>query len=103
MRRRPRGPRDPQSVGRAIPRVLADLGLRGAAESLRIAECWPATVGEETARHAEPAALRGDVLEVEADSSVWAQHVQLRHDEILAALRERLGEGAPAALRVRVG
>ena len=102
-RRRPARPADPQAVGSAIPRVLKDLGLRGPAEALRIAECWPEAVGREAARHAEPAALRGDVLEVEADSSVWAQHFQLRHDEILAALRERLGPAAPASLYIRVG
>ena len=68
-----------------------------------MAECWPEAVGAEAAQHAEPAAVNGDVLEVAADSSVWAQHLQLRHDEILAALRERLGAGAPASLRIHIG
>jgi len=103
MRRRARPPKDPETVGSTIPRVLAELGLRGAVEALRVAECWPEAVGAEAARHAEPAAVNGDVLEVEVDSSVWAQHLQLRHDEILAALRERLGAGAPASLRIHVG
>ena len=103
MRRRARPPKDPETVGSTIPRVLAELGLRGAAEALRVAECWPLVVGAEAARHSEPAAVQAGVLAVEVDSSVWAQHLQLRHDEILAALRQRLGEGAPTSLHIRVG
>ncbi len=103
MRRRPPPRPEPRAVGGAIERVLSDLGHGGAAQALRISECWAEAVGEEAARHAEPAALRERVLEVAADSSVWAQHLQLRHDEILAALREHLGEEAPASLRVRIG
>ncbi len=103
MRRREPGPRPLRAVGSAIPRVLTELGLGSAAESLRVIEVWAEAVGPEAAGHAEPAALRGRVLEVAADSSAWAQHLQLRHDEILGSLRERLGEAAPHSLRIRVG
>ena len=101
MRRRPR--REPEALGGAIPGVLADLGLHGAADALRVAACWSEAVGEEAARHAEPSLLRGSVLEVTADSSSWAQQLQLQHDRILERLRGALGEAAPTALRIRVG
>ena len=103
MRRREPPPREPRRLGGAIPQVLGDLGLAGAAQALRVAEVWPQVLGAEAAAHAEPVGLRGRSLEVEADSSAWAQHVQLRQGEILAALTRLLGEAAPDALRVRVG
>ena len=48
-------------------------------------------------------ALRRGVLDVEVDASAWAQQLQLRRPELLAALRARSGEAAPRDLRLRVG
>jgi predicted nucleic acid-binding Zn ribbon protein len=47
--------------------------------------------------------MRGAVLEVQVDTSVWCQQLQIRRLEILSALREKLGEDAPEDLRFRVG
>jgi predicted nucleic acid-binding Zn ribbon protein len=70
---------------------------------MRIAACWEQAVGAEIAGHCRPSALRGGVLEVTVDSSVWSQHLQMRRDEILGGLRSALGSDAPADLRFRVG
>jgi predicted nucleic acid-binding Zn ribbon protein len=70
---------------------------------MRIVACWEEVVGSEIAGHARPSALRGEVLEVTVDSSVWSQHLQLRRVEVLEGLRAALGSGAPADLRFRVG
>jgi predicted nucleic acid-binding Zn ribbon protein len=69
---------------------------------MRVAACWEEAVGSEIADHCQPSALRGTVLEVTADSSVWSQHLQMRRDEILEGLRRALGADAPADLRFRV-
>ncbi len=93
----------PTDLATLLPRVLGDLGLE---ESLRIASIasrWEEAVGAEIARHCQPTALRGDVLEATVDSSVWSQQLQLRQPELLAALRRVLGERAPTDLRFRVG
>ena len=57
------------------------------------------------ARHSRPLALRGHLLEVAVDSSVWAQQLQLQQPAILAALARALPEGdpVPSELRFRVG
>ena len=94
---------EPKPLAGAIPGVLSDLGHGGAALALRVLELWPALVGAEPARHSEPTALRGRLLEVRADSSVWCQQLQLRRDEILAGLARELGDQAPRDLRLRVG
>jgi predicted nucleic acid-binding Zn ribbon protein len=93
----------PTAIGGVMERVLGDLGLEAAAHALRVGERWSEAVGPEVAGHARPVGMRGDVLEVEVDSSVWCQQLLLRRPEILAALHGLLGDQAPADLRFRVG
>lgn len=94
---------EPRAVGNVIGSVLEDLGLEAAANVFRIGEEWAASVGAEVARHAKPIGMRAGVLEVAVDTSVWCQQLQLQRVEILAGLRRRLGDDAPADLRFRVG
>jgi predicted nucleic acid-binding Zn ribbon protein len=94
---------EPTRVGAFVPRVLDDLGLGGARLAMRVQERWPALVGAEAARHSSPELLRGAVLEVRVDASVWGQQLQLRSAEILAGLRELLAGDAPSELRFHVG
>jgi predicted nucleic acid-binding Zn ribbon protein len=83
--------------------VLGDLGLEAAANAFRIGERWGDVVGPEVARHCRPVAVRGEVLEVEVDSSVWCQELQMQSPQLLAALSEAFGDDAPSDLRFRVG
>jgi predicted nucleic acid-binding Zn ribbon protein len=99
--RRPK--HDPVRIEGPIQRVLRELGHAGGSTTVRIAGCWEELVGAESAEHSRPSALRGGLLEVTVDSSVWSQHLQMRRDEILAGLRDALGSDAPADLRFRVG
>jgi predicted nucleic acid-binding Zn ribbon protein len=86
-----------------VPRVLEELGLGAAARSVELARRWPELVGAELARHSEPALLRGAVLEVTVDASVWAQELKVRQPEILERLGHVLGPAAPSELRLRIG
>ena len=86
----------PQALGELVNRVLADLGAGATARAVRIADRWEEAVGAEIARHSQPVAIRGEVLEVSVDTSVWCQQLQLRTPEILAALRQVNGEDAPS-------
>jgi predicted nucleic acid-binding Zn ribbon protein len=90
-------------VGSAIRRVLDELGHHGTSAAVQIASRWEEAVGSEVARHSQPSALRGGVLEVTVDSSVWCQHLQMRREGILQGLRSVLGADAPRDLRFRVG
>ena len=102
MKRRDRRSQ-PEPLGALVPRVLKDLGLEESARALRVAERWEAVVGVEVARHSRPTGIRGGVLEVTVDSSVWCQQLQMRQPELLASLREVLGADAPRDLWLRVG
>ena len=100
---RPRRPKSrPEAVGGLIDRVLADLGAGTTARAVRIADHWLDAVGPEIADHSRPVAIRGDVLEVSVETSVWCQQLQLRIPEILAGLRRSVGDDAPARVWLRV-
>jgi predicted nucleic acid-binding Zn ribbon protein len=100
MRRRRK---QPQPVGVVLEQVLGDLGLSAVAAAHRVGQKWEEAVGPEIARHCRPVAMRHGVLEAMVDSSVWCQQLQLQRPEILAALRQVLGDDAPEDLRFRVG
>ena len=93
----------PRPIGPVVGQVLEDLGLDAARQAFRIGELWEEVVGPEVARHCRPVAVRGNVLEAEVDSSVWCQQLQMEREQLLAALQETLGDGAPSDLRLRVG
>lgn len=93
----------PREIGTLLEGVLGDLGLDATRAAFRVGQHWQQAVGPEIARHARPLGLRGQTLEVEVDTSVWCQQLQLQQLEILAALRRELADEAPQALHFRVG
>ncbi len=92
-----------ESVGKLVDQVLGDLGLDGVALAHRIGSQWEEIVGPQIAAHCRPLGIRGNVLELEVDSPVWSQQLQLRKPELLAKLGEALGGEAPRELRFQVG
>ena len=92
-----------EALAELVPKVLTDLGLDAAAGVLRIVDRWEEAVGSEIAAHCRPVSLRDGRLEASVDSSVWCQQLQLRSPEILASLRQVLGDEAPSELWLRVG
>jgi predicted nucleic acid-binding Zn ribbon protein len=63
---------------------------------------WTEALGERLAAVATPVSERSGTLTVECSDGVWAQELDLMQDQLLARLREALGERAPRALRFRV-
>jgi len=82
--------------------VLGDLGLDSAARAFRVGEVWAETVGEPGAAHSRCVGVRGEVIEVAVDSSVWCHQLQLEKARLLSGLAERLGSEAPSDIRFRV-
>ena len=96
-------------MGRSAPRP-ASLALR---ETLRrtaprtslalVQTVWEEAVGEAIAAEAEPVAESEGRLTVRCSSATWAQELSLMEGELLARLRECLGEDSPAAIKCLVG
>jgi len=95
--------RQPRAVADLLDGVLEASGLELAAPSAAVGENWEAIVGSEVARHSRPVGIKAGVLHADVDSSVWCQQLQLRSPEILAALKQKIGAGAPTEVRFRVG
>jgi hypothetical protein len=69
-----------------------------------VVEAWPEVVGAMVAANAWPARIARDgTLHVNTSSSAWAFELTQLAPTITARLGERLGEGAPKALRFAVG
>jgi predicted nucleic acid-binding Zn ribbon protein len=104
-RRTPGGRRKgtPTAVGDLIGTVLGELGLEGIAKAHQIGARWEEVVGKPVAAHCRPLGIRAEVLEIEVDSPVWSQQLQLRKPELLAALKKTFGKDAPRELRFQVG
>lgn len=105
-RRVDRGPRRKgrmETVGDLVGKVLGDLGLDGVAVAHRIGSQWDEIVGPAVAKHCRPLGIRGAVLEIQVDSPVWSQQLQLRKTELLKNLADQIGEDAPRELRFQVG
>lgn len=90
-----RGRREPRQLGDVVHTVLEDLGLDGGSQLTAIAQRWEHVVGPVVAAHSQPSVLRGRILEVAVDSSVWCQQLALRRAELVAGLRAELGDDAP--------
>jgi predicted nucleic acid-binding Zn ribbon protein len=94
---------------RPAPRPAAGAlraALTRAAPKTRLAAAqavWGEVVGDRIASVAVPVSERDGELVVECADPVWAQELDLMQEQLLDRLRERLGEQAPKALRVRAG
>ena len=110
-RRRPRddgarsgaGPdaRDPQLVGTALSRLVAERGWQEAVAVGGVIGRWDAVVGTEIAAHCRPETFEDGVLTVRADSTAWATQVRLLTAGLLRRLAEEVGEGTVTKVVVR--
>jgi hypothetical protein len=92
----------PDPIGREVRRELQRFGPAG--NLGEIVAGWPAAVGPAIAANAWPGRIARDgTLHVATGSSAWAFELTQLSEEVLARLREHLGEACPSALRFAVG
>ena len=89
-----------RTVGEAIERLAADLGLEEHRPAISVHDGWNEAAGEEVAAHALPRQLVDGVLTVEVDDPAWATHVRYLGPAIVASLNE--AAGAPVVAEIRV-
>jgi predicted nucleic acid-binding Zn ribbon protein len=90
----------PRPASRAFRAALSQ-----AAPKTRLAAAqtvWEEAVGEQLAAATRPVSERNGQLTVVCENAVWAEELDLMQEQLLTALRERLGEDAPRSLRFRV-
>jgi len=92
--------RAPRPAGAALRSAL-----ERAAPKTRLAAVqavWAEIVGEHLAAAATPVSEQGEAVVIACSDPVWVQELDLMQEQLLARLRERLGEAAPGSLRFRV-
>ena len=92
--------RDPQPLGRAIDRLLAERGWELEAAVGGVMARWDEIVGAEMAAHCRPEAYDDTVVTVRTDSTAWASEVRLLAPQLVRRLNEELGHGTVTRVRV---
>ena len=88
----------------SVRRALRTAGVPDAGVLAAVTAAWPDAVGAAIARAAWPQRLARDgTLHVTTVSSTWAFELGRMEEEVLAKLRERIGDATPPALRFAPG
>jgi predicted nucleic acid-binding Zn ribbon protein len=96
-----RDDRDPQPLGQAIDRLLADRGWEKPAAVGGVMGRWPEIVGAEVAAHCTPESFSDGVLRVSTDSTAWATQIRLLAPQVVKRLNTELGHGTVSRIDVR--
>jgi predicted nucleic acid-binding Zn ribbon protein len=99
--RRGPGGGDPQPLGAAITRLLAERGWQQQVAVGSAFARWEQIVGAELAAHARPEGFGDGVLTVVADSSAWAAQLRLLAGTLVQRLNAELGHGTVRRVKVR--
>jgi predicted nucleic acid-binding Zn ribbon protein len=92
---------DPQPLGAAIRRLLAERGWEQQAAVGSAFGRWDQIVGPELAAHARPDGLTDGELLVVADSTAWATQLRLLAATLVKRLNAELGDGTVRRVKVR--
>jgi predicted nucleic acid-binding Zn ribbon protein len=89
----------PQHIGAAIQPLLDRIDREGHFAIVRLAKAWPEIVGETIARRTEIVSLKFHTAVVKVSGAMWIQELNLMKAQILARVRERIGDDAVRELR----
>ena len=92
---------DPQPLGEAIRKLLAERGWQQRAAVGSALGRWAEIVGPELAAHAQPEGLTDGELVVAADSTAWATQLRLLAGTLVRRLNAELGDGTVKRVKVR--
>lgn len=92
-------PRIPSPISSALAPLLDRLDKEGHFDSVRLMRVWPQVVGETIARRTEVQSLKFHTAVIKVSGAMWIQELNLMKTQILARLRESLGDDAVRDLR----
>ncbi|HLK95744.1 MAG TPA: DciA family protein [Nocardioidaceae bacterium] len=92
--------RDPQTVSRAMSRLVAEHGWTTELAVHGVFGRWETIVGAEVAAHCRPERFVDGRLAVRADSTAWATQVRLLAPMVVQRLNDEIGDGTVTRLEV---
>jgi len=93
----------PEPIGDVLKNVVEELSKAKKKGIFEILSAWPALVGKEFSRHARPASLKKGVLLVSVDESAWLYQANFRKEELLKALKKKVGAEKIRKMQFRIG
>lgn len=69
----------------------------------RVGACWTELVGETLGAYSSPAAMKGKLLLVHVNSSVWLQEMRFLKTELIEKINRLLGQQVVRDIKFKVG
>jgi predicted nucleic acid-binding Zn ribbon protein len=89
----------PERVSSAMQPILDRIDREGAFGIVRLVKEWPEVVGETIARRTEVVSLKFHTAVVKVSGAMWIQELNLMRAQILARIKERIGDDIVRDLR----
>ena len=81
--------RDPKPLADTIDALTHQLGWSAPLSQHEVLASWGDIAGEETAKHSEPIAIEGGVLQVRCESTAWATQLRLMRTQLVTEISLR--------------
>ena len=91
--------RAPEPIASTLGSIIDRLDSEGHFAIVRLVQAWPEIVGEAIARRTEVIELKFHTAVVRVSGAMWIQELNLMKPQILARLREAMGNDAVRDLR----
>lgn len=92
---------DPEPLGEALRRLMADRGWETPVAVVGVTERWAEIAGAELAEHCRPERFEAGLLALVAESTAWATQVRLLVPQLHRRLDEVIGRGVVDRIEVR--
>ena len=93
---------EPVSIGDALARVQAELGLPETDALRALTDAWETVVGVDVAAHARLVAVRDDTISIVVDGTLWATQLRYLEADIVERANALVGSRVAEQIRVRV-
>ena len=93
----------PQPISDVLKNVVGKLSQTKKKDVIKILSAWTAIAGRQLARHTRPVNLKKETLRVFVDDSAWFYQANLEKEELLKALKRKIGENKIQKIQFRIG
>lgn len=90
-------------MGESLQEFLRQVMPKHLSEEIRVFGAWPAAVGAEIAKQAQPKSFRNGMLFVETRHPVWNTELTAKRHLILKKINESLGDTVVREIHFRQG
>ena len=90
-------------IGQVIREILNKNRMQTDMSLIRVWDIWEKAVGTAIAMNTQPAAFKGDLLIVHANSSSWLQQLRFLKGDIILKVNQHLGQTKVKDIKFKIG